>query len=838
MFNKLILLNTLYAFASTTCLLKYLRKRHDHQVVQKLNRLLKLKGQCTRTVENITFLRNCLESFVTPLYIKRRVSKAKPKSPWAIERAFLRDDINKYQDGLDRTIDNYHSALAEGLRQLSFFDRLRFCKLLNQTAGRLREQVRRKKNETLARLRKFQLGEGKLQHSTIVNLAGVELTEVEKDVLCRGLNFAIPPKTANIANEVEAEFELCWEQLSNKVPTSTEKERNCKAALAGLARQYANQKVDKTGYPLRKEHFEAIRELKKNHDLIITRPDKGNGVVILRRSDYVEKMLSILSQEGKFCRIGDADKHDGTLQQERALQAFLLRALRNGHISRETYERIRPVGSTRPRMYGLPKTHKQGVPLRPILSMVNAPQHAMARWLTEVLQPVLDKYSDHTIRDSFQFCSNLEEFETHHDQTQTFMCSFDVVSLFTNIPLAETLQICLDALYRSEDISPPTIPESLLKKLLLKATTEVEFSFDGVMYRQIDGVAMGSPLGPVLANIFVGYCESKLEQAHWPLMYNRFVDDAFAVFNNEEESHDFFRELNELHPALKFTTDAETDNQFPFLDVDVRRQDGKFRRSVYRKKTFTGLYTRWESFGPASQKIALIRSLTSRAVKICTDNALPDEVAKLKELFANNGYPTQIVERTISDTIAKHESKAADCVNVKEEPDRDRVFLRLPWLGNVSNRYRKQVTETVMDCYPQVKPQVVFTTRPAFNGRTKDVLPTTSRSFVVYHFTCSCELTYVGRTSQCLSERIKQHIPVSMLKSEARPGAVKRTDSAIMRHLKSNRQCIREDLHSAFKVLAQARSRPHLDILEALYIQRLAPPLCNQKEHVRALSLF
>ena len=106
-----------------------------------------------------------------------------------------------------------------------------------------------------------------------------------------------------------------------------------------------------------------------------------------------------------------------------------------------------------------------------------------------------------------------------------------------------------------------------------------------------------------------------------------------------------------------------------------------------------------------------------------------------------------------------------------------------------------------------------------FNGRTKDVLLTTWKSFVIYHFTCSCELMYVGKTSQCLSERIKQHIPVSMLKSEARLRTVKRTDSAITRHLKSNPQCIRNDLHSAFKVLAQARNRPHLDILEALFIK-------------------
>ena len=84
------------------------------------------------------------------------------------------------------------------------------------------------------------------------------------------------------------------------------------------------------------------------------------------------------------------------------------------------------------------------------------------------------------------------------------MCSFDVVSLFTNIPLRETFKVCLDTLYRYDDVVPPTIPEKLLEKLFINATTDVEFSFNDIMYRQIDGVAMGPPLGPALANIFVG----------------------------------------------------------------------------------------------------------------------------------------------------------------------------------------------------------------------------------------------------------------------------------------------------------------------------------------------
>ena len=87
---------------------------------------------------------------------------------------------------------------------------------------------------------------------------------------------------------------------------------------------------------------------------MITRPDKGNGGVLLLRRDYVEKMERILGQEDKFTRIGDVADNDSTVLQERALQAFLLQACMNGHITEEVHDRICPVGSTRLRMYGLP----------------------------------------------------------------------------------------------------------------------------------------------------------------------------------------------------------------------------------------------------------------------------------------------------------------------------------------------------------------------------------------------------------------------------------------------------------------------------------------------------
>jgi hypothetical protein len=87
------------------------------------------------------------------------------------------------------------------------------------------------------------------------------------------------------------------------------------------------------------------------------------------------------------------------------------------------------------------------------------------------------------------------------------MCSFDVSSLFTNVPLDETVNICLNKLYSLSD--PPKLPRSILQKLLEFATKKSHFLFDGRYYDQIDGVAMGSPLGPVLANIFMCHFEER-----------------------------------------------------------------------------------------------------------------------------------------------------------------------------------------------------------------------------------------------------------------------------------------------------------------------------------------
>ena len=170
------------------------------------------------------------------------------------------------------------------------------------------------------------------------------------------------------------------------------------------------------------------------------------------------------------------------------------------------------------------------------------------------------------------------------------MCSFDASSLFTNVPPDEAIAICAYTLYDIPD-SQPYIPKDVFVELLHSATSTVKFSFDNIIYRQIDGVAMGSPLGPALANIFVGYYEEKLfSEISQPAVYFRYVYDTFVIFQNEKESEEFLVSLNGLHSSLQFTFEKEKNNSLPFLDVHVEHTKGSNETKVYRKPTFTGQY--------------------------------------------------------------------------------------------------------------------------------------------------------------------------------------------------------------------------------------------------------
>ena len=183
--------------------------------------------------------------------------------------------------------------------------------------------------------------------------------------------------------------------------------------------------------------------------IIITKPDKGNGVVIISRLDYLNKMKHLISDTTKFKEL----RHNPTKSREESLSTYLRKLRKDKIIDVATFYKILPSGSSSGVLYGLPKVHKTGCPFRSIVSSVNTYNYNLASYLVSILQPI--STNQYTVRDSFSFADWAKNYK--HDNG--IMCSLDVSSLFTNVPLEETLNICLDKLYSLAD--PPTLPKVL-----------------------------------------------------------------------------------------------------------------------------------------------------------------------------------------------------------------------------------------------------------------------------------------------------------------------------------------------------------------------------------------
>ena len=229
---------------------------------------------------------------------------------------------------------------------------------------------------------------------------------------------------------------------------------------------------------MHKECFSTIKSLRSNNNIVITKPDKGSGVVVLNRTDYISKMQSILQDQTKFKMLGPATNTDNTSKIDSRIQRRLLQLHKDNLLPQNLNKRIRPSGSQRPRLYGLPKTHKTDMPLRPILFMTSSAQHQLAKYLSSLLQPVLSLYSSNCILNSFTFADIIKSSKL--DPSTVFLCSFDISSLFTNVPLAETIQITADALYKMDHLSLP-FPRKVFIELMEMAISSVEFSFNDIM---------------------------------------------------------------------------------------------------------------------------------------------------------------------------------------------------------------------------------------------------------------------------------------------------------------------------------------------------------------------
>ena len=210
---------------------------------------------------------------------------------------------------------------------------------------------------------------------------------------------------------------------------------------------------------------------------------------------------------------------------ERKINSRLQELRKRGSIDDEVYQQLRvSQNCTRPALfYGLPKIHKPNAPLRPIVSYVNHALYATSKYLAKLLSPFSRTFPSF-VQDSTHLCEILKDVEIDNDHV---LVSFDVKSLYTSVPIdraMESVRSLLESDQSWKTMTDLTAEEVL--DLLSVCLKESSFKYRDRFYHMTSGLAMGSPVSPVVANIFV----SQLEQSSIatlttkPRLWLRFVN--------------------------------------------------------------------------------------------------------------------------------------------------------------------------------------------------------------------------------------------------------------------------------------------------------------------------
>jgi hypothetical protein len=513
----------------------------------------------------------------------------------------------------------------------------------------------------------------------VVNLSTHKLTEEQRSLLALGPKFCPTPKTFNHQAFTEDVKEGCRltrlreyhldraESNTQQAPPKFYKKTwwspqpgRDKALdafchiIQNRADAYTPTAMTHRSDNLTSKQRKALGELKslvQNRRIRISAADKGGATVDQNTSDYIDEAMGQLSKSEHYMPL----QHDPTKQIARKSNEIADDLLNKGHISEQTHKWARlNVSATRlHRFYTLPKIHKTLVkpPGRPIVSGVNGPTEKLSKlvdsWLQEHMSrlPSYVKDSTHMLETIEEWNRNLGPFPAH-----TKLVTIDVTALYTNIPHADLKTAILHHLTKDprSDIPPPNVVVDVAEHVLSNNV----FEFEGQIYKQVFGTAMGTPLAPSAASLFMGWLEEQLlekspvhlktERETW----KRFIDDIFMLWTSSEEDLDsFITFINNYHPSIKFTS-ASSESSIPFLDILISLQDGYLQTDLYSKPTDAHAYLHHTSCHPHHTVNNIPYSLFIRLRRLCSsEENFQVRCDELTDQLKKRGHRTKTIAR-------------------------------------------------------------------------------------------------------------------------------------------------------------------------------------------------
>lgn len=353
----------------------------------------------------------------------------------------------------------------------------------------------------------------------------------------------------------------------------------------------------------------ALRDLMTRNDIIVKPADKNLGLTLIGREWYMGECLRQLS-DGSTYHLVDSTLPDMatptlTARVRREALALIRRLYEVPHNERKWLVANTDRPPRLPEFYILPKLHKDPVKGRPIVASHSWCTTPLSIWCAHRLKPVVDALPT-VLRDTRDLVERLAALGLASN-ADVCMSTADVESLYTNIPIDDALHALHDTLGRG------LIP--LARQDLMSAVSFVlrhnYLAFDGAVYHQVRGLAMGTPLAPPLANIFMAELERRMFTLHpyiVPLVYVRFLDDIFVVqFANSRDTPHFWRLLESMHPNIRLTRESSRVS-VAFMDLVIYREGGRLLHRVHQKALNKYLYISPRSCHPRHMIKGFVRT--------------------------------------------------------------------------------------------------------------------------------------------------------------------------------------------------------------------------------------
>ena len=754
------LLSLILPTASPSYLLSNTRKKYGESTCRTIRHVEYLTKKLQKAKCDVEFNRACLPYNLKPRFLELHLWKKKFTSSDGCQRLKRQSLLHEFDTRHKATLrlgKDLRILLPELEKRVTTIDYCHIKKHLHETATQQRNRTMQTHQKKLEQLNKGPVGQDFLamKSKVVHNISSYTVTDAEERLLWRGWEFCIEHRLSNFLNfktDIEQNA-LLLEPICHPTAFNT----ICRQ-LSSASDRYMSSMRKRKFRNLTDEEVLALRSLKQNSDIIISRAEKGNAIVVMNKNDYVSRAQTILS--GKQFR-PITNKKIGLECKEKEMNTYLRELYNDELIDKKLFWRLHSTSASLSVMYGQPKIDKAGYPMRPIISSIGSYHYQVSKYLAELLYQHRTERPASYIKDSFTFVDNSRKFSSNDTQT---MCSFDVESLYTNVPVSEAIEIALDELYKKATKVDNALNRDQMRRLSNFAVRDIPFRLLNDQYSQANGVAMGSPLAPILADLFMSKMEQKLNRlsTNRPKIWLMYVDDVFCVFEiNVEKIHAFPERINNWHPNLRFTIELEQNKQLPFLDVCVIRENSQHTTTLYRKPTHTDLYLLWESNQCRKYKLGLIKTLMVRILRICsTPQHVQDETERLRRTLKANGYSPHIIKRGIreGDVIV---------TRLQQQPQQTTVlkkkrFLTSAYYGHETMILTSHMRKTCQKLLRHIDLHVSFkkqhTLKQTFLPIQKGLDESKKNKQIIYKIPCkNDDLVYIGETARDYTTRMKEH---------------------------------------------------------------------------------